>query len=203
LVKVGGLSEPRLVLCMNGTVGSNFTFLMKGTEKASNMPNLMNAMMELRKCCIHPYLIRGAEDVITKEVGATDAAQQYNCMIQASGKVRYLDGSGQTWWAKLAVLTGATNDLSAPGDLQLILLDKLLARLRQGGHKVLIFSQMTRCLDILQDYLRGRDYPYERIDGNVRSDLRQAAIDRFSRPVRAAVGGPARRQRPSCKRVHR
>ena len=52
------------------------------------MPNLMNAMMELRKCCIHPYLIRGAEDVIVNEVGAVDAGQQYNCLIQASGKVR-------------------------------------------------------------------------------------------------------------------
>ena len=167
-------------------VNSNFTFLMKGTEKASNMPNLMNAMMELRKCCIHPYLIRGAEDVIIKEVGATDAAQQYNCMIQASGKVRSIEIpenlNGPTF-----VLTSASKDLSALGLLQLILLDKLLARLRQGGHKVLIFSQMTRCLDILQDYLRGRDYPYERIDGNVRSDLRQAAIDRFSRPVRVSA----------------
>jgi len=78
-------------------VNSNFTFLMKGTEKASNMPNLMNAMMELRKCCIHPYLIRGAEDVIIKEVGATDAAQQYNCMIQASGKVRSIEIPKLEW----------------------------------------------------------------------------------------------------------
>lgn len=36
----------------------NFGFLMKGA-KANNMPNLINTMMELRKCCIHPYLIKG------------------------------------------------------------------------------------------------------------------------------------------------
>ena len=34
-----------------------------------------------------------------------------------------------------------------------VLLDKLLPKLKQSGHKVLIFSQMIRVLDILEDYL--------------------------------------------------
>jgi chromodomain-helicase-DNA-binding protein 7 len=36
----------------------NFAFLAKGTT-GGNVPNLMNTMMELRKCCIHPFLING------------------------------------------------------------------------------------------------------------------------------------------------
>ncbi len=36
---------------------------------------------------------------------------------------------------------------------KMVLLDKLLPKLKEGGHKVLIFSQMIRCLDILEDYL--------------------------------------------------
>lgn len=36
---------------------------------------------------------------------------------------------------------------------KMVLLDKLLARLRQDGHRVLIFSQMVRMLDILTDYM--------------------------------------------------
>lgn|SRR6218665_147033 len=36
----------------------NFSFLAKGGSTA-NIPNLMNTMMELRKCCNHPYLING------------------------------------------------------------------------------------------------------------------------------------------------
>ena len=51
-------------------------------------------------------------------------------------------------------------------------------------YKVLIFSQMTKCLDLLEDYLKYRQHPFERIDGTIRGDLRQAAIDRFS------LGGP-------------
>ena len=41
---------------------------------------------------------------------------------------------------------------------------------------------MVRCLDILEDYLICKKYLFERIDGRVRGNLRQAAIDRFSKP---------------------
>ncbi len=36
---------------------------------------------------------------------------------------------------------------------KLVLIDQLLSYLKPRGHKVLLFSQMTRMLDILQDYL--------------------------------------------------
>ena len=65
---------------------------------------------------------------------------------------------------------------------KLILLDKLLPRLRAGGHKVLVFSQFVRALDLLADYAALRGYAYERLDGRIRGPLRQAAIDRFSHP---------------------
>ena len=65
---------------------------------------------------------------------------------------------------------------------KLVLIDKLLPKLRAGGHKVLIFSQMIRCLDILEDYLCQKRYPFERLDGRIRGNTRQEAIDRFCRP---------------------
>ncbi|MEQ2196391.1 choline dehydrogenase 7 [Xenoophorus captivus] len=137
----------------------NFSFLSKGGAGGSgsaSVPNLLNTMMELRKCCNHPYLINGAEEKIIEEFreshgGRIDVPEMaLQAMIQAAGK--------------------------------LVLIDKLLPKLKAGGHRVLIFSQMVRCLDILEDYLIQRRYPYERIDGRVRGNLRQAAIDRFSRP---------------------
>ena len=57
---------------------------------------------------------------------------------------------------------------SAPGLLpagKMVLLDKLLPRLHQRGSRVLIFSQMTRLLDILEDYCVFRGHSYCRIDG--------------------------------------
>uniref|UniRef100_A0A9J8B3G1 Chromodomain helicase DNA binding protein 7 n=1 Tax=Cyprinus carpio carpio TaxID=630221 RepID=A0A9J8B3G1_CYPCA len=137
----------------------NFAFLSKsggsgGGGGGSNVPNLLNTMMELRKCCNHPYLINGAEEKIMEEFRESHPLNHpefhLQAMIQAAGK--------------------------------LVLIDKLLPKLKAGGHRVLVFSQMVRCLDILEDYLIQRRYPYERIDGRVRGNLRQAAIDRFSRP---------------------
>lgn len=63
---------------------------------------------------------------------------------------------------------------------KLRLLDKLLARLKQGGHRVLIFSQMTRLLDILEDYCFIRKHDYCRLDGQTPHDLRTEYIDAFN-----------------------
>ncbi|XP_071807715.1 chromodomain-helicase-DNA-binding protein 1-like [Asterias amurensis] len=63
---------------------------------------------------------------------------------------------------------------------KLHLLDQLLVFLHQRNHKVLLFSQMTRVLDILQDYLGYRGYSYERLDGSVRSEERFSAIRNFN-----------------------
>ena len=48
---------------------------------------------------------------------------------------------------------------------KLVLLDKLLPKLQSRDSRVLIFSQMTRLLDILEDYCLYRGYKYCRIDG--------------------------------------
>ena len=65
---------------------------------------------------------------------------------------------------------------------KMVLLDKLLPKLKAEGHRVLIFSQMVRMLDILQDYCAARGFGFERLDGQIRGSTRQAAIDRFCAP---------------------
>ncbi|KAM6217138.1 chromodomain-helicase-DNA-binding protein 1-like [Rhynchocyon petersi] len=62
---------------------------------------------------------------------------------------------------------------------KLYLLDKLLTFLYSRGHRVLLFSQMTQMLDILQDYMDYRGYSYERVDGSVRGEERHLAIKNF------------------------
>ncbi|KAF9793017.1 SNF2 family N-terminal domain-containing protein [Thelephora terrestris] len=65
---------------------------------------------------------------------------------------------------------------------KMVLLDKLLARLKQDGHRVLVFSQMVRMLDILSDYLALRGYQHQRLDGMVSSDARKKSIAHFNAP---------------------
>lgn len=103
---------------------------------------LLNILMQLRKCCNHPYLFEGLEDRTLDPFGEH--------VVQNSAK--------------------------------LALLDKLLPRLRAEGHRVLIFSQMTRMLDILEDYCceQMRGYPYCRIDGSTDSETRERMIEEFN-----------------------
>lgn len=112
----------------------------KGTK---SVISLRNICMQLRKCCIHPYLLDSVESEVS--VGSFDAMEQ---LINSSGKM--------------------------------ILLDKLLPKLKASGHKTLIFSQMTRVLDIIQDYCDYKNFQVERIDGKSNRLERQESIDRFN-----------------------
>ena len=130
----------------------NTAYLYKGL-KASNQPSLMNVMMELRKCCNHPYLVRGVEERVVAEITAEEK------QVEAILMKKLIECSGK-----------------------LVLLDKLLPRLFSQGHKVLIFSQMVRVLNLLEDFLKFRGYAFERLDGSSRSSDRKEAVERFCKP---------------------
>jgi SNF2 family DNA or RNA helicase len=109
--------------------------------------SLLNIVMQLKKCCNHPYLLQAAQD----EAPLT-ANRMYegNALIKSCGKLE--------------------------------LLVKMMRKLKEEGHRVLIFSQMTKMLDILEDFLEFNGWKYERIDGSITGGERQEAIDRFNAP---------------------
>uniref|UniRef100_A0A8C1YQE7 Chromodomain helicase DNA binding protein 3 n=1 Tax=Cyprinus carpio TaxID=7962 RepID=A0A8C1YQE7_CYPCA len=117
------------------------------SKGGGNQVSLLNIMMDLKKCCNHPYLfpVASAEAPKTPS-GAYEGAG----LTKASGK--------------------------------LMLLQKMLRKLKEQGHRVLVFSQMTKMLDLLEDFLDYEGYKYERIDGGITGALRQEAIDRFNAP---------------------
>ena len=137
---------------------------------ASVLPSLMNIVMELRKVCNHPYHLRGVEDVLVARAIAGVAST-------ASAEGRPVSP---------AEIASAVNEQFVGISGKFVLLDKLLPKLRSAGHRVLIFSQMVKTLDLLADYAAYRRYPYERLDGRVRGRERQAAIGAL-RSVRACV----------------
>ncbi|XP_036161624.1 probable global transcription activator SNF2L1 isoform X6 [Myotis myotis] len=94
---------------------------------------LLNILMQLRKCCNHPYLFDGAEP------GPPYTTDEH--IVNNSGKM--------------------------------VVLDKLLAKLKEQGSRVLIFSQMIRLLDILEDYCMWRGYEYCRLDGQTPHEERE------------------------------
>ncbi|XP_029931958.1 chromodomain-helicase-DNA-binding protein 3 isoform X3 [Myripristis murdjan] len=117
------------------------------SKGGGNQVSLLNIMMDLKKCCNHPYLFPVASMEAPKTPsGAYEGAG----LTKASGK--------------------------------LTLLQKMLRKLKEQGHRVLVFSQMTKMLDLLEDFLDYEGYKYERIDGGITGALRQEAIDRFNAP---------------------
>eukprot|EP00727_Mastigamoeba_balamuthi_P011170 m51a1_g6676 putative myb domain-containing protein (1645) ;mRNA; f:210997-220030 len=77
---------------------------------------------------------------------------------------------------------GETGDDIITNSGKMVVLDKLLPKLQAQGSRVLIFSQMTRMLDILEDYLTYRNYKYARIDGSTDGNERDAQIEEFNKP---------------------
>ena len=142
----------------------NQEFLRKGVRKA-NAPSLNNILMELRKCCNHPFLINGAEERLVEEKLALEKTPD----DESKGRKRKRRDSEKI-----------SDELLLSTSAKFVLVEKLLVKLREGGHRVLIFSQMVALLDLLEDFLNLKDYPFERLDGSVNRNLRQAAIDRFS-----------------------
>uniref|UniRef100_A0A8C7KVS9 Chromodomain helicase DNA binding protein 5 n=1 Tax=Oncorhynchus kisutch TaxID=8019 RepID=A0A8C7KVS9_ONCKI len=117
------------------------------SKGGGNQVSLLNIMMDLKKCCNHPYLFPvAAVEAPVLPNGSYDGNQ----LVKSSGK--------------------------------LTLLQKMLKKLKDEGHRVLIFSQMTKMLDLLEDFLEYEGYKYERIDGGITGGLRQEAIDRFNAP---------------------
>jgi len=110
--------------------------------KRESKTRLLNIVMQLRKCCNHPYLFEGAEP------GPPYTTDEH--LINNAGKM--------------------------------VMLDKILVRMKRQGSRVLIFSQMSRVLDILEDYCVFRNHKYCRIDGSTAHEDRIAAIDDYNKP---------------------
>ncbi|BGP54869.1 chromatin remodeling complex Adenosinetriphosphatase [Rhodotorula sphaerocarpa] len=110
--------------------------------KKEGKTRLQNIVMQLRKCCNHPYLFDGAEP------GPPFTTDEH--LVEAAGKM--------------------------------LVLDKLLKNLKAKGSRVLIFSQMSRVLDILEDFCLFREYQYCRLDGNTAHEDRMEAIDAYNKP---------------------
>lgn len=64
------------------------------------------------------------------------------------------------------------------GKLQI--LHQIMQKLKAGGHKVLIFTQFTKMLDVLEDWAHYRKYKYCRLDGSTSQEDRQDMIREFS-----------------------
>merc|ERR1719414_913672 len=60
------------------------------------------------------------------------------------------------------------------------LLDRILPKLKQSGHRVLMFCQMTQCMTIIEDYFHFKGYEFLRLDGMTKADERGDMLRDFN-----------------------
>ena len=75
-----------------------------------------------------------------------------------------------------------SNDLLWRTSGKFELLDRVLPKYQQTGHRVLMFFQMTAIMDIMEDFLRYRGITYLRLDGTTKSDDRSDLLREFNAP---------------------
>ena len=131
----------------------NYAALNQGSK--GSQISLLNVMSELKKASNHPYLFDNAEERVLAKFGNPEHGIH----------------------PREDILRGM---IMSSG--KMVLLDKLLTRLKKDGHRVLIFSQMVRMLDILGDYLSIKGISFQRLDGTVPSAQRRISIDHFNAP---------------------
>uniref|UniRef100_A0A182XGX4 SWI/SNF-related matrix-associated actin-dependent regulator of chromatin subfamily A containing DEAD/H box 1 homolog n=1 Tax=Anopheles quadriannulatus TaxID=34691 RepID=A0A182XGX4_ANOQN len=146
----------------------------------------MSIMMDLRKLANHPLLLRyyySDDDVrkIARKL-ATDPDYKGTKEDDIFYDIAYLsDFKLYEMRDKYTTLY----DLQLPEKLitssgKFRQLDELLPKMKEEGHRVLIFSQFTMMLDIMERYLKIRKHGFLRLDGSTAVTERQELIDQYT-----------------------
>uniref|UniRef100_A0A182JVJ0 SWI/SNF-related matrix-associated actin-dependent regulator of chromatin subfamily A containing DEAD/H box 1 homolog n=1 Tax=Anopheles christyi TaxID=43041 RepID=A0A182JVJ0_9DIPT len=146
----------------------------------------MSIMVHLRKLANHPLLLRYyySDDDVRKFARklATDPDYKGNNADDIFYDIAYLsDFKLYEMRDKYTTLY----DLQLPEKLitssgKFKQLDELLPKMKEEGHRVLIFSQFTMMLDIMERYLKIRKHGFLRLDGSTAVTERQELIDQYT-----------------------
>lgn len=116
-----------------------FSSLYTGlTGKKEGKTRLMNMVMQPRKVTCHPYLFDGAVRTSSSFFS-----------LSTRTDVAHFQEPGPPY---------TTDEHLIQNSGKMLILDKLLASMKEKGSRVLIFSQTSRVLDILEDYCLFRQY---------------------------------------------
>jgi SNF2 family DNA or RNA helicase len=166
-----------------------------GAEHKRLIQRLAPFLLRRTKKAVAPELPDKIEQVVWCELSG-EQRETYSKLVDLSrrevGKAEELKNKGQ---ARMLMLTALLRLRQACNDLRLLgedfsaledqasgkleALEELLTEAVEGGHRVLLFSQFSSMLDLLQRWLEARGMAFCRLDGSTRD--RVAQVDRFQR----------------------
>ncbi|KAI3857573.1 hypothetical protein MKW98_028837 [Papaver atlanticum] len=107
------------------------------------------------------------------ELGTSKSLQNLSMQLRKCCNHPYLFVGDYNIWQREEIVR-------ASGKFEL--LDRLLPKLKKAGHRVLLFSQMTRLIDILEIYLQLHNFKYLRLDGSTKTEDRGTLLKKFNAP---------------------
>lgn len=119
------------------------------------------------------------------EEGAAGAWRRHVSRVEETARSGLSRAHAALWWCSVRQRTSFPHPRLLQYDCgKLQTLARLLRRLKAGGHRVLVFTQMTRVLDVLEAFLSMHGHAYLRLDGATRVDARQMLVERFNADAR-------------------
>ncbi|XP_006609793.1 SWI/SNF-related matrix-associated actin-dependent regulator of chromatin subfamily A containing DEAD/H box 1 homolog [Apis dorsata] len=147
--------------------------------------NGIGMMMQLRKLANHPLLVRDYYNKSKLKVISSRLAKEHSYKQKNADFIfEDLQWMSDYQINQLTRTYKSIAGLGLPQELipeagKLKILDELLPKLKEEGHRVLIFSQFTMILDILEEYLTIRGQTYLRLDGSTPVTDRQCLINQY------------------------
>ncbi|CAH0492342.1 unnamed protein product [Peronospora farinosa] len=154
-------------------------------------PSAMSIFTQLRKAANHPVLLRRhfvSDEVLETMSRCLHRAEAFGNQCSMSRVRQELESYSDFELHDLCVQYEAIDDLrqlqlpmeTLLASAKFAFLRKLLPNLQKEGHRVLIFSQWTKLLDLLEVLMGHMGYRYLRLDGSTDVQSRQGLIDTYN-----------------------
>ncbi|EWC45168.1 hypothetical protein DRE_06056 [Drechslerella stenobrocha 248] len=160
-----------------------------GKDDGSKTNNRGNMLMRLRQAAIHPLLMRTWYEAgtITKMADAIRSEPDYMSSEYCT-KAIFDDMLLMTDWELHEMCHKFPDSLYSyrlqgeewMDSAKVVALKKILLEAKVKGDRVLVFSQFTSVLDILERVMETLEVPFLRLDGSTNVSLRQDLVDQFS-----------------------
>ena len=140
-------------LCYRACLEQNRELLLRGVgSQGGGHVTFNNVSMMLRHCCNHPWLIREIEESALEQLQHESEVREPQSLREHNDEAYWRElrrgmerADSERYIARLVESSG-----------KLVLLSKLLPKLKEDGHRVLLFSQFTKMLDLIEDLVEAR-----------------------------------------------
>lgn len=174
------LEEEETLLVINRLHQVLRPFLLRRlkTDVEAQLPEKLETVIRCDMSMWQRVLYRQVKAKVGLATGTGGSVRSYNNLLMQCKKIcnhPYLFYDGEA-------IDNLPGNMMIRSSGKFHLLHNMIPKLKETGHRTLIFSQMTHALDYLEDFLSEIGIQYMRLDGATKSDDRQTMLNEFNAP---------------------